>query len=55
MLLNLPLPIYYFMKFSRAFRSKHVYKQYAEISRKYQNSRSKLKTCKQLDLFLISY
>ena len=55
MLLNLPLTIYYFMKFSRTFRSKYVYKQYADISRTYQNSRSKLKTCKQLDLFLITY
>ena len=30
-------------------------KQYREISRTYQNSRSKLTTCKQLDLFLITY
>jgi hypothetical protein len=28
---------------------------YLEIFRTYQNSRSKLKTCEQLDVFLITY
>jgi hypothetical protein len=32
-----------------------MHKQYLEISRSYQYSRSKLKTCKQLDVFLITY
>ena len=32
-----------------------IYKQYLEIFRTYQNSRSKLKTCEQLDVFLITY
>ena len=32
-----------------------IHKQYLEISRTYQNSRSKLRTCKHLDVFFISY
>jgi len=32
-----------------------IHKQKTEISRTYQNSRSKWRTCKQLYLFLITY
>ena len=32
-----------------------IHKQYLEISRTHQNSRSKLRTCKRLDLFLKTY
>ena len=32
-----------------------IHKQCLAISRTYQNSRSKLKTCKRLDVFLITY
>jgi hypothetical protein len=33
----------------------YLYKQSVEMARTYQNSWSKSKTCKQLDLFLITY
>ena len=32
-----------------------IHKQYLEISRTYQNPRSKLRTCKNLDVFFITY
>ena len=45
----------YILKISKKCDLVYIHKTYAEISKTYENSRSKLKTWKQLGLFLITY
>ena len=47
---------YYILEFSKMCDLVYIHKQYAEISRTYQNIQGQnKKACKQLDLFLITY